>query len=83
MTCRNDRGGVDRTFVLTVAQGEVSISEQPVEHADARVVGAASAWVAALGPDGDTSSLDISGDRGLAAALLDGFVAAASARAAA
>jgi DNA-binding HxlR family transcriptional regulator len=83
MTCRNDRGGVDRTFVLTVAQGEVSISEQPVEHADARVVGAASALVAALGPDGDTSSLDISGDRGLAAALLDGFVAAASARAAA
>jgi hypothetical protein len=83
MTCRNDRDGVDRTFVLTVASGAVAISEQPVEDADARVSGASRAWVAALGPEGDTSGLEISGDHRLASGLLDGLVDAATTRAAA
>jgi DNA-binding HxlR family transcriptional regulator len=83
MVCRGDRGGVDRTFVLTAAKGAVSISEQPVDASDASVVGQVRAWVAALGPDGDTSGLDISGDRALADGLLAGLVAAARARVAA
>jgi DNA-binding HxlR family transcriptional regulator len=81
--CEGDRGG-DRTFVLSVGGGAVSISEQPVEGADARVGGPIEAWVAALGPDSNTSGLSFSGDRGLADGLLDGFMdAAAGARVAA
>jgi hypothetical protein len=83
MVCRNDRDGVDRSFVLSVAGGAVSISEQPVGDPDARVLGAVGAWVAALGPDGDTSGLELSGDRALAQGMLSGLAAAASARAAA
>jgi hypothetical protein len=83
MTCRNDRGGVDRTTVFTVAGGVVTISEQPVEDADARVSGSIGAWVAALGPDGDASSLDVSGDRNLANGVLRGLASAAQSRAAA
>jgi DNA-binding HxlR family transcriptional regulator len=76
MACRGtDR---DRSFVLTAANGSVSISEQPVESPDAKVSGTVAAWVAALGPDGDTKRLEFSGDRRLADALLDGFVAAAA-----
>ncbi len=45
--------------------------------------GDVAAWVAALGPDGDTSGLTFAGDRGLAEGLLDGFVSAAVARVAA
>jgi hypothetical protein len=83
MNCRGDRGGVDRSYVLTVAKGAVSISELPVEDADARVSGAVGAWVAALGPDGDTSGLEVSGNHALAQSVLKGLVDIASQRVAA
>jgi hypothetical protein len=42
-----------------------------------------SAWVAALGPDGDSGDLQFSGRRPLADALLDGFSQAGARRSAA
>jgi DNA-binding HxlR family transcriptional regulator len=72
----------DRIFRLEAADGHVSISERPEGTADAVVTGATDAWVSALGPDGSISSLDVSGQRGLAEALLSGFTAAATSRAA-
>ncbi len=73
-----DRGG-DRSFALSAAGGKVTMSEQPVERADARVSGQVGDWVAALGPDGDAAGLTFSGNRALADAFIDGFFAAASA----
>ena len=77
LVCEGDRGG-DRTFAMSVGGGHVAISEQPVERSDARVSGTPEAWVAALGPAGDASRLEFTGDRGLADGLLEGFVAAAA-----
>ena len=62
--------GQDRTYVLTAANGGVTISEQPVEQPDATVSGSVDAWVRALGPAGDTGALEFAGDRKLADALL-------------
>jgi DNA-binding HxlR family transcriptional regulator len=72
----------DRIFRLEAADGRVSISERPEGPADAVVTGATDAWVSALGPDGAISSLDVSGQRPLAEALLSGFTGAATSRAA-
>jgi hypothetical protein len=72
----------DRIFRLTAADGRVEISERPEGAADAVVTGATDAWVSALGPDGSSASLDVSGQRGLAEALLAGFTGAATSRAA-
>jgi DNA-binding HxlR family transcriptional regulator len=74
--------GDNRAFRLTAADGQVSISERPEGQADAVVSGSKEAWVSALGPDGAIASLDVEGRRGLAEALLSGFSAAATARAA-
>jgi len=78
---RDEREGDDQPFVLTAVNGGVTLSEQPAEHADATVRGTIAAWVRALGPDADTSSLEISGERGLADQVLGVFVTAAAARA--
>ena len=67
----------ERPYVLTAADGAVTISERPAEHADARVTGTTADWVAALGPEGATTGLSFSGARGLADAVLAGFVGAA------
>jgi DNA-binding HxlR family transcriptional regulator len=75
-----DRGG-ERSYVLTAAGGDVTISEQPAEDADARVTGSVKAWARALGPNADTSDLSFSGDRQLADAIVGGFVSAAVAAA--
>jgi hypothetical protein len=72
----------DRVFRLSAADGTVEISERPEGPADATVTGSSEAWVSALGPDGAIASLDVSGQRGLAEALLSGFTAAATSRAA-
>ena len=72
----------DRVFRLTAASGQVSISERPEGPADAVVSGSEEAWVSALGPDGAIGSLSVDGKRALAEALLEGFTAAATSRAA-
>jgi len=73
-----DRGG-DRSYVLTVSGGSVTISEQPAESPDATVSGDIKAWVRALGPDGSLDDLLFTGDRALAESLLEGFTTAAAA----
>jgi DNA-binding HxlR family transcriptional regulator len=73
----------ERSYVLTVGSGAVTISEQPAEKADATVSGSTRDWVRALGPGGDPGALDYSGNRSLADAVVGGFVEAAAARAAA
>jgi DNA-binding HxlR family transcriptional regulator len=72
----------DRVFRLTAADGHVEINERPEGPADATVTGDTDAWVSALGPDGSIASLDVRGQRGLAEALVSGFTAAATSRAA-
>ena len=80
LVVRGDRGG-DRSYAVTLAGGNATISQQTVESTDAQVSGAIDAWVRALGPDGDTGGLQYSGDRALADAVVGGFTAAAAARA--
>jgi HxlR-like helix-turn-helix len=75
-------GGDDRTFRLIADDGRVEITERPEAEADAVVTGRVEDWVAALGPEGGLDTLDVSGQRGLAEAVLDGFTAIAAARAA-
>ena len=72
----------ERTFRLTAADGRVEISERPSGAADAVATGTVDAWIDALGPDGALGSLSVDGKRGLAEALLAGFAAAATSRAA-
>jgi DNA-binding HxlR family transcriptional regulator len=66
-------------YVLTAGNGRVEISEKPSEGADATVRGSRADWVEALGPDGSTKALDISGNRALAEELLGELISAASA----
>jgi DNA-binding HxlR family transcriptional regulator len=75
-------GEEDRTFRFTAADGRVEITERPQGAADAVASGSVDAWVGALGPDGAIGDLEISGKRGLAETLLQGFTAAATSRAA-
>ena len=56
---------------MTVEHGRVELHEAPATDASATVSGSESAWLAALGPHGDRSGLDISGDERLADALLE------------
>jgi DNA-binding HxlR family transcriptional regulator len=74
--------GQDQTFRLTAADGRVGMTEHPQGPADAVATGSVDAWMGTLGPDGALASLEISGKRGLAEALLKGFTAAATSRAA-
>ena len=62
--------GQDRVYTLTASGGHVTISEDESVEADATVSGDVDAWVRCLGPAGDAGSLQFSGDRKLADALL-------------
>jgi DNA-binding HxlR family transcriptional regulator len=74
----------ERRYVLVAANGHVEILERDAgDGAQARVAGTEQAWVRALGPDGDTSGLEVSGDEGLADGILSGLTALAVRRAAA
>ena len=75
--------GQDRTYTLAAAGGAVTISEEEVGKPDATVSGDVDAWVSALGPAGDASALEFSGDRKLADALLGELGGAADAQRAA
>ena len=69
----------ERVFRLEAAGGRVSISEHADGPVDATVSGTEQQWIAALGPDGTTSGLEVSGDRDLAEELLGIFAGAATA----
>jgi hypothetical protein len=59
---------------LTLNEGDASVVEQPAEDPDARISGDTAAWVRAFAPDHDRDGLQISGNRNLADALLDGMM---------
>lgn len=69
----------DRAYRCTIAHGRVEIRERDLQgEPDARVSGDVSAWVRALGPEGATDELEISGSAHLAESLLGGFAGAAT-----
>ena len=70
--------GQPRSYVLRATDGRVEIEERDEPDADARLSGSQAAWVAALGPKRDRSSLEVSGDRRLVDVLLDGLSAVAA-----
>jgi DNA-binding HxlR family transcriptional regulator len=80
LVVRGDRGG-DRSYVMTLGNGNAALSERPRDKVDARVGGSVKEWVRALGPDADTSALTFEGDRGLSDQVLGAFTAAAVTRA--
>jgi DNA-binding HxlR family transcriptional regulator len=69
--------GQDRSYALTAANGSVSIDESASGAPDAQATGNVKAWVRALGPDGDFSGLNFTGDKALAESLLGGLSTAA------
>jgi DNA-binding HxlR family transcriptional regulator len=78
MVTERSKGAAERTYVLTAHDGHVDVVEHTTQSPDARVSGTEQAWVAALGPDGSRSSLDLDGDRALAETLLEGLTASAA-----
>jgi DNA-binding HxlR family transcriptional regulator len=78
LTVRGDEG-VQTVYQLIAADGHVMVAERVAEHADARVIGSIRAWVKAFSPEGDRSSLEMTGNRKLAGELLDGLALSAPA----
>jgi DNA-binding HxlR family transcriptional regulator len=62
-----------RSYLVTLAGGRTEISEVGGAAPSASVRGSVQAWVRALGPEGTTEALQVSGRDGLAGAVLDGF----------
>ncbi len=54
--------GTTGHYALAVQRGEVTISEQETEDADARISGSEQDWIQALGPSADRNALTVSGD---------------------
>jgi hypothetical protein len=63
----------ERQFLITLKGGSAEVSEVGGASPTASVRGTVAAWVRALGPEGSTESLSVSGRDGLAGAVLDGF----------
>jgi DNA-binding HxlR family transcriptional regulator len=77
-------GAGQRRYVLVAGDGQVEIIERDAPgEPDATITGSEEAWIRALGPDGDTSTLEVEGDHRLAEELLNGFTEIAGHRAAA
>ena len=67
------RDGQQKRYVVSSGDGLMHVEERSLPSADARIAGAEAAWIAALGPHADHTSLTITGNRALALALLDGL----------
>ena len=68
----------ERHYLVTIGGGRVEIAERNRNgEPSATIVGSVAGWVRALGPDGATDDLAITGKRGLAETLLSGFSDAA------
>lgn len=65
--------GQHKRYVVSAVKGAMTVQERSTEDADARIEGAESAWIDALGPEADASGLDISGSRQVADALINGL----------
>ena len=68
----------ERQYLVTFTSGRAEISEVGGAAPTSSVRGSVQAWVRALGPDGSTEGLTITGREGLAGAVLDGFSQARS-----
>jgi DNA-binding HxlR family transcriptional regulator len=66
-------GGTPRPSVIELRNGRATVAERAAPNASARVAGTRQAWIDALGPRHDRSSLRISGDERLAVAVLAGL----------
>jgi hypothetical protein len=64
------REGGPLTLTIMMDEGSSRVIEEPSERAAARISGDSHAWVAAFSPGGSTSSLMISGDRGMAERMI-------------
>jgi DNA-binding HxlR family transcriptional regulator len=71
-----DGDAPERQYLVTLDGGRAEISEVGGPPPTAVVRGSVTAWVRALGPEGSTESLQVSGHDGLANAVLDGFTRA-------
>src|SRR5689334_14266158 len=63
----------ERQYLITLKGGRVEVSEVGGAQPTASVRGSVAAWVRALGPEGSTESLAVSGRDGLAGAVLGGL----------
>jgi hypothetical protein len=75
--------GGSTSALVTVARGEVTLSERADAAAAAHVTGTEEAWLRAFAPEGTLDGLAITGDQTLASSVLDGLVRTESAAAAA
>jgi DNA-binding HxlR family transcriptional regulator len=66
----------ERQYLITLANGRAEVSEVGGEPPAASVRGTVAAWVRALGPEGASDALAVSGREMLAGAVLDGFARA-------
>jgi DNA-binding HxlR family transcriptional regulator len=64
------REGGPLTLTISMDQNMSRVIEQPSESASARISGDSRAWVSAFSPGGSMSSLQISGDRGMAEGVI-------------
>jgi hypothetical protein len=71
-----DADAPERRYLITLADGRAAISEIGGPEPGASVRGSPAAWVRALGPDGASDALAVSGRQPLADELLAGFAAA-------
>jgi DNA-binding HxlR family transcriptional regulator len=67
-------------YTFEIAEGNVTITEQPAEEPEARVRADVSAWIKAFSPGGDRDDLEVTGSSELAAFLLDCLGAAGPGR---
>jgi DNA-binding HxlR family transcriptional regulator len=66
----------ERQYLIALSGGHAEISEVGGEQPAASVRGTVAAWVRALGPEGSSDALAISGRDALAGAVLDGLARA-------
>jgi DNA-binding HxlR family transcriptional regulator len=78
----SSRGRPDRHYGMRISRGRMTIEEQPIPGADARISGDERAWIEAFSPGGSRAALAIEGDASLAGAVLDSCGSAAASGAA-
>jgi DNA-binding HxlR family transcriptional regulator len=61
----------DHVYSMSMGNGQCDLHEQAARDAKATISGTQAAWLAALGPDADRSSLQVDGDSRMADAVLD------------
>jgi DNA-binding HxlR family transcriptional regulator len=71
LAVEDGRDGASAVYQVKFAPGRATLSERADSTADARVSGKLSAWIAALGPARERSSLETTGNQRLVSALLD------------